>query len=44
MEAASSDYVKLQELCEQQEALERELLELYETWETLSAQLEEVRG
>jgi len=44
MEAAASDYVKLQELCEQQEVLEMELMELYETWETLSAQLEEARG
>lgn len=44
MEGAASDYVRLQELCQQQEALEQRLLELYETWDQLSAQLEEARG
>ena len=44
MEAAASDYVKLQELCQQKETLEGELLELYDKWETVSAQLEEARG
>ena len=39
-----SDYVKLQELCEQKEEREAELLELYDKWETVSAQLEEARG
>ena len=44
MEQAASDYVKLQELCEQKEEKEGELLELYDKWETVSAQLEEARG
>ena len=44
MEQAASDYVKLQELCEQKEEKEAELLELYDKWETVSAQLEEARG
>ena len=39
-----TDYLKLQELYEQREALEEEILKLYGTWETLSAQLEEARG
>lgn len=41
---ASCDYLKLQELYEQREALEEEILKLYGTWESLSAQLEEARG
>ena len=41
---ASSDYLKLQELYEQREALEEEILKLYGTWEKLSAELEEARG
>ena len=44
IQEASADYLKLQELYEQREALEEEILKLYGTWETLSAQLEEVRG
>ena len=44
MEESASDYVKLQELCQQKEQLEGELLELYDKWETVSAQLEEARG
>ena len=44
IQAASSDYLKLQELYEQREALEEEILKLYGTWEALSAQLEEARG
>ena len=36
--------LKLQELYEQREALEEEILKLYGTWETLSAQLEEAPG
>ena len=36
IEEAASDYVKLQELYQQQEALEGELMELYEKWEELS--------
>ena len=41
---AASDYLKLQELYEQREALEEEILKLYGTWEKLSAELEETRG
>ena len=44
IEEAASDYLKLQELYEQREALEEEILKLYGTWEALSAQLEEARG
>jgi ATPase subunit of ABC transporter with duplicated ATPase domains len=44
IEEAASDYLKLQELYEQREALEEEILKLYGTWETLSAQLEEAKG
>ena len=44
MEEAAADYLKLQELYEQREALEEEILKLYGTWEGLSAQLEEARG
>ncbi len=44
MEESASDYVKLQELCEQKETLEGELMELYDKWEQVSAQLEEARG
>ena len=44
LEEFASDYVKLQELCEQKEEQEAALLELYDKWETVSAQLEEARG
>lgn len=44
IEAAAADYLKLQELYEQREALEEEILKLYGTWERLSAELEEARG
>ncbi|MGI5963178.1 MAG: ribosomal protection-like ABC-F family protein [Lawsonibacter sp.] len=44
IEEASSDYLKLQELYQQREALEEEILKLYGTWEALSAELEEARG
>ena len=44
MEEAAADYLKLQELYEQREALEEEILRLYGRWEELSAQLEEARG
>ena len=44
IEEAASNYLKLQELYEQREALEEEILKLYGTWEGLSAQLEEARG
>ncbi|MEA4932450.1 MAG: ABC-F family ATP-binding cassette domain-containing protein [Lawsonibacter sp.] len=44
IEESVSDYLKLQELYEQKEALEEEILKLYGTWESLAAQLEEARG
>ena len=44
IQAASADYLKLQELYEQRETLEEEILKLYGAWESLSAQLEEARG
>ena len=44
IEEAASDYLKLQELYEQKEALEEEILKLYGRWEDLAAQLEEARG
>ena len=44
IQEASADYLKLQELYEQREALEEKILKLYGAWETLSAQLEEARG
>ncbi len=44
IEEAASDYLKLQELYEQREALEEEILKLYGTWDRLSAELEEARG
>ena len=44
IEEAGADYLKLQELYEQREALEEEILKLYGTWERLSAELEEARG
>ena len=43
IEEAAADYRKLQELYEQREALEEEILKLYGTWESLSAELEEAR-
>ena len=44
IEQAASDYLKLQELYEQREALEEEILKLYGNWERLSAELEEAKG
>ncbi len=44
MEAAACDYLKLQELCGQREALEDELAHLYAQWETLAAQLEQAQA
>ena len=41
---AASDYLKLQELYEQRDALEEEILRLYGDWERLAAELEEARG
>lgn len=44
IEAASSDFLKLQELYQKREQLDEEILKLYATWESLAAQLEEARG
>ncbi|MBO5918805.1 MAG: ABC-F family ATP-binding cassette domain-containing protein, partial [Oscillospiraceae bacterium] len=44
IQQAASDYLKLQELYEQREALEEEILKLYGIWERLAAELEEARG
>ena len=44
IEANSADYLKLQELCDQRNALEEELAHLYAVWENLAAELEEARG
>ena len=44
MEAAASDYLKLQDLYHEREALEDELAHLYTVWEDLAAQLEEAKG
>ncbi len=44
IEEASSDYLKLQDLYAQRDALEEEILKLYGAWEALSAQLEEAKG
>ena len=44
MEQSASDYVKLQELCLKKEEQEEQLMELYDKWENVSAQLEEARG
>ena len=44
IQAAAADYLKLQELYQQREALEDELAHLYASWERLAAELEEARG
>ena len=44
IQQASADYLKLQELYQQREALEDELAHLYANWERLAAELEEARG
>ena len=44
IEENSADYLKLQELYQQREALEDELAHLYAVWEDLAAQLEEAKG
>ena len=44
IQEASADYLKLQELYQQREALEDELAHLYAVWEKLAADLEEARG
>ena len=43
MEENGANYLKLQELHEERTALEEELAHLYTVWETLAAELEEVR-
>ena len=44
MKEFSADYLKLQELYEQKDALETEIFKLYADWERLEAELEEARG
>ncbi len=44
MDAAASDYLKLQDLYAEREKLEDELAHLYTVWETLAAELEEAKG
>ena len=44
MEAAASDYLKLQDLYAEREKLEDELAHLYTVWEKLAAELEEAKG
>ena len=44
IQEAAADYLKLQELYQQREALEDELAHLYAVWERLAADLEEARG
>ena len=44
IEEAASDYLKLQELYEQREALEDEIRNLYARWEELAQALEEAGG
>ena len=44
IQEAAADYLKLQELYQQREALEDELAYLYARWEKLAADLEEARG
>ncbi len=44
IQEASADYLRLQELYQQREALEDELAHLYAVWEGLAADLEEARG
>ena len=43
-EDAASDYLKLQDLYKEREAVEDELAHLYAEWERLAAELEEARG
>ena len=44
MKEYETDYLKLQELYEQKDALETEIYKLYAQWERLEAELEEARG
>ncbi len=43
IEAAASDYLKLQDLYQEREKLEDELARLYTRWETLTGELEDAR-
>lgn len=43
-EEVSANYLELQKVYEEQHALEEEIAHLYTVWETLAAELEEVRG
>ena len=43
-EEAASNYLELQKVMEEQRELEEEIAHLYTVWETLSAELEEMRG
>ncbi len=44
MDEAASDYLKLQELYQQREALDDRIRHLYTQWETLAQELEEAQG
>ena len=44
MEAAASDYLKLQDLYAERDRLEDELAHLYTVWEELAAELEDAKG
>ncbi|MCI8594022.1 MAG: ABC-F family ATP-binding cassette domain-containing protein [Oscillospiraceae bacterium] len=43
-DGVATDYLKLQEIYEEQHALEEELITLYARWEALAAELEEAKG
>jgi len=43
-EEAASNYLELQKVMEEQKTLEEEIAHLYTVWETLAAELEELRG
>ena len=44
IQASSSNYLRLQELYEQRQALEDEIAALYTRWEGLAAELEEAQA
>ena len=44
IEAASSNYLQLQELYERRQVLEDEIAALYRKWEALAAELEEAQA
>ncbi len=43
-EEVADNYLELQKVYEEQHALEEEIAHLYTVWETLAAQLEELKG